>query len=78
MPKINRAVLPAPMVRKTSLGSTVAELGEFRLLLHDKQYSVSTSNKSFHRERFLEGKGWCMIDTIPGRIEEVLKKALGL
>lgn len=70
MPKINRPA--APTVRKTSLGSTAIELGDFRIILHDKRYSVSQLNSSWHRERYIQGRGWAITDAIPPDVQEAL------
>lgn len=78
MPKINRL----PVVRKTSLGSTTAELGDFRIVLHDKRYSVNRSSNGWHRERYIHGRGWTIMDSgqylMPVDIQQALLQALGV
>lgn len=68
----------SPTVRRTSLGSTCAELGYHRIVKHDKAYSVSTSKNGWHRERYIEGVGWTHTDSIPTSIEKLLLESLGL
>lgn len=76
MPKVKR--LDAPRVTKTSLGSTCAILGIYRLVAHDKAYTCSASKNGWHRERFLEKVGWVICDSLPGEVESQLKEALGV
>lgn len=78
MPKVSSMV---PTIRKTSLGSTCAELGHHRIVLHDKDYSVSQSKNGWHREHFVENgfsRGWVICDELPSDVEAALKRALNL
>lgn len=77
MPKVNRIIV-APTIRKTSLGSTAAELGEYRIVAHDKQYSVTQTANSWHREKYIQSRGWIIVDTIPSDIQSKLLEALGV
>lgn len=74
----NVGLLEVPTIRKTSLGSTAIELGDWRIVLHDKTYSVTAQANGYHCERYINNRGWTIAESIPEDIEHKLTEAGGV
>lgn len=66
-------------LRTTSHGDRCASCGDYRVVAHDGTNMWTTiSNKGWHSEIFVPGRGWTMEPAIPEDIEKALCAALGI